>query len=140
MTEQNNSPAPLTAEVAQMVADLTTKAAMINMGEGIAWGSDSGVMDAAADMLTALATQLAERDAELARVTADLCETEALEMQHGEVIERLSARIAALTEALRTIHKRAISTRGDQAYREFPRFAEKVSRAALATTDKEPKT
>ena len=64
-----------------------------------------------ADLIATLATQLAERD----------------------------ARIAALTEALRTIHTRAISTRGDQAYREFPRFAEKASRAAL-TTDKEPKT
>ena len=48
----------------------------------------------------ALATQLAERDAELAQVKADLCETEAIEMQHGAVIERLSARVAALTEAL----------------------------------------
>ena len=58
---------PLSPEaVAQMVADLATKSAMINMGEKIAWGSDSGVMDAAADMLTTLAaenaTLLAERD------------------------------------------------------------------------------
>lgn len=58
---------PLSPEaVAQLVADLATKSAMINMGEKIAWGSDSGVMDAAADMLTTLAaenaTLLAERD------------------------------------------------------------------------------
>jgi hypothetical protein len=40
--------------------------------------------------------------------------------------------IKGLMEALNTIHARAITTRGDQAYREFPRFAEKVSRAAMA--------
>ena len=56
---------PLSPEaVAQMVADLTTKAAMINMGEKIAWGSDSGVMDAAADMLTTLAAENATLRAE----------------------------------------------------------------------------
>ena len=49
---------PLSPEaVAQMVADLTIKATMINMGEKIAWGSDSGVMDAAADMLRTLAAE-----------------------------------------------------------------------------------
>ncbi len=49
---------PISPEaVAQMVADLTTKAAMINMGEKIAWGSDSGVMDAAADMITTLSAE-----------------------------------------------------------------------------------
>ena len=53
-----NPTSPLSPEaVAQMVADLTTKAAMSNMGEKIAWGSDSGVMDAAADMLTTLAAE-----------------------------------------------------------------------------------
>lgn len=60
--------------VAQMVADLTTKSAMINMGEKIAWGSDSGAMDAAADMLTTLAaenaTLRADKSAALARVKA----------------------------------------------------------------------
>ena len=40
--------------------------------------------------------------------------------------------IKGLVAALNTIHARAITTRGDQAYREFPRFAEKVSRAAIA--------
>jgi len=40
--------------------------------------------------------------------------------------------IARLVEALEHIRSRAISTRGDQAYREFPRFAEKASRAAIA--------
>lgn len=40
--------------------------------------------------------------------------------------------IARLVEALEHIRSRAISTRGDQAYREFPRFAEKAARAPLA--------
>ena len=62
---------PLSPEaVAQMVADLTTKAAMINMGEKIAWGSDSGVMDAAADMLTTLAAENATLRAEFELLTA----------------------------------------------------------------------
>ena len=35
----------------ELADDLNIKASMINLGEKIAWGSDSGVMDAAATML-----------------------------------------------------------------------------------------
>ena len=38
-----------------LVNALRTKSAMINMGEKIAWGSETSLMDQAADMLTALA-------------------------------------------------------------------------------------
>lgn len=35
----------------ELADDLNIKASMINLGEKIAWGSDSGIMDAAATML-----------------------------------------------------------------------------------------
>jgi hypothetical protein len=40
--------------------------------------------------------------------------------------------IARLVEALTEVHKKAICLRGDQAYREFARYAEKKMRAAIA--------
>lgn len=40
--------------------------------------------------------------------------------------------IARLVEALTDVHKKAICLRGDQAYREFARYAEKKTRAAIA--------
>jgi len=42
------------------------------------------------------------------------------------------AMIARLVEALTDVHKKAIGLRGDQAYREFARYAEKKTRAAIA--------
>ena len=47
-------------DIAALVADLTTKSAMINMGEKIAWGSETALMDQAAAALIA-------QDAELKR-------------------------------------------------------------------------
>ena len=38
-------------EELELADDLNTKASMINLGEKIAWGSDSGIMDAAAEMI-----------------------------------------------------------------------------------------
>ena len=89
--------------VAQMVADLTTKAAMINMGEKIAWCSDSGVMDAAADMITTLsaenATLRAERDD--ARKVSDRWAGEAAVLRASEAAAL--ERITALTEYERKV-------------------------------------
>ena len=80
--------APLTAEVAQMVTRLRGQDAIPNRNE-------------VADMLTTLATQLAERDAELARVTLSrddwMGDAKAAWAKYKDAI----ARIAALTEALR---------------------------------------
>ena len=83
--------------------------------------------------MAGLTMQIAERDAELARVTADLCETEALEMQHGAVIERMSARIAALTEALTELRDemKGRNLTGSRAY---------AASGRALTTDKEPTT
>jgi hypothetical protein len=35
----------------ELANDLNIKASMINLGEKIAWGSDSGIMDVAAEMI-----------------------------------------------------------------------------------------
>ena len=51
---------PTEIDIAALVADLTTKSAMINMGEKIAWGSETALMDQAAAALIA-------QDAELKR-------------------------------------------------------------------------
>lgn len=48
-------------DIAALVADLTTKSAMINMGEKIAWGSETALMDQAVAALIA-------QDAELRRL------------------------------------------------------------------------
>jgi hypothetical protein len=52
-------------DIAALVADLTTKSAMINMGEKIAWGSETALMDQAVAALIA-------QDAELRRYRAAL--------------------------------------------------------------------
>jgi len=121
--------APLTAEVVAMVDRLRTRA----KHQRATW--DDGDMEfKAADMLTALAAQLAERDAELARVTVergvtdqydsiwccDLDETGSLHMcsegDPGAIefvprdeLDAANRRIAALTEAL-TIWRDAFAT------------------------------
>ena len=46
---------PTPEAIEALVNALRTKSAMINMGEKIAWGSETSLMDQAADMLTALA-------------------------------------------------------------------------------------
>jgi hypothetical protein len=46
--------------------------------------------------------------------------------------DQRDAVIARLVEALTEVHKKAIGLRGDQAYREFARYAEKKTRAAIA--------
>lgn len=62
--------------VAQMVADLTTKAAIINMGEKIAWGSDKLCAEAA-DMLTTIAAENATLRASEAAALERIAELEA---------------------------------------------------------------
>jgi len=57
---------PDNAEVAGLVDALTTKSAMINMGEKIAWGSETALMDKAADALTSQAHALVARRKERA--------------------------------------------------------------------------
>jgi sensor histidine kinase YesM len=42
----------------ELAKDLNIKASMINLGEKIAWGSDSGIMDEAANMLRQQADEL----------------------------------------------------------------------------------
>jgi prefoldin subunit 5 len=44
----------------ELAKDLNIKASMINLGEKIAWGSDSGIMDEAANMLRQQADRIAE--------------------------------------------------------------------------------
>lgn len=131
---------PLSPEaVAQMVADLTTKAAMINMGEKIAWGSDSGVMDAAADMITTLSAENATLRAE----------TRESAMQYLSDAGQAMDRIAALTEVLKetaAILSAAVvagKVRGGDSYRIGGVYLQTVSDAldaadAALTTDKEP--
>ena len=58
-------------DIAALVADLTTKSAMINMGEKIAWGSETTLMDQAVAALIA-------QDAELKRLRAERGEIEAV--------------------------------------------------------------
>lgn len=54
-------------DIAALVADLTTKSAMINMGEKIAWASETALMDQAAAALIA-------QDSELKRLREVLAE------------------------------------------------------------------
>lgn len=63
MTEQNNGPATLTAEVAQIVAR------MRDIGRYSLGGL---IADKAAEMIIALATQLSERDRRIAALTEAL--------------------------------------------------------------------
>lgn len=63
----NTSHTPTEIDIAALVADLTTKSAMINMGEKIAWGSETALMDQAAAALIA-------QDAELRRLREALAE------------------------------------------------------------------
>ncbi len=64
-------------DIAALVADLTTKSAMINMGEKIAWGSETALMDQAAAALIA-------QDAELKRYREALTEISSTEWQEDE--------------------------------------------------------
>ena len=57
-------------DIAALVADLTTKSAMINMGEKIAWGSETALMDQAAAALIAQDSELRRLQAEIARLRA----------------------------------------------------------------------
>lgn len=62
-------------DIAALVADLTTKSAMINMGEKIAWGSETALMDQAVAALIA-------QDAELKRLREALNGIDALDPEH----------------------------------------------------------
>ena len=64
MTDIDISPEAL----ARLRTDLRVKAAMINMGESIAWGSETALMDAAADCNDALSAALTQSRAETAAV------------------------------------------------------------------------
>ena len=70
-------------DIAALVADLTTKSAMINMGEKIAWGSETALMDQAAAALIA-------QDAELKRLRLTVSAQE----------DRIDALIVLLADAL----------------------------------------
>lgn len=62
-------------DIAALVADLTTKSAMINMGEKIAWGSETALMDQAAAALIA-------QDAELRQYREALNAIDAFDPEH----------------------------------------------------------
>ena len=62
----------------ELADDLNTKASMINLGEKIAWGSDSGIMDAAATMIRQQAAEI-EAGIELVKKFQD--EREALKAE-----------------------------------------------------------
>ena len=160
MTEQNNGPAPLTAKVAQMVADLKQEITV----ECVNSEMDRIVAGRIMKTLTALATQLADRDAELARVTAERDASQAgwddQKARHKECfsvsvqnlyraleaelqVTAREARIAALTEALRR------STEGWSNALELGLIPDRHRNTAFIlrdagfaaiTTDKEPKT
>ena len=124
--------APLTAEVTQIIGALKDRQASW-VGDG---SSPDKLCHDAADMLAALATQLAERDAELAQVkyrlvNAYLLKTELNDLANEERRNRLAAlsRIAALTEALQLANDTCGMSDNTRS----------VVTTAL-TTDKEPKT
>jgi hypothetical protein len=131
--------APLTAEVAQMASEMRNRTEFSRAGIR----PDSRCV-AAADMLTALATQLAERDAELARVTREAEIHRASAVDNYEKWDAAQARIATLTEALEETAQTLAwqifgSCRGFSENLLHPNEALALARAAL-TTDKEPKT
>jgi len=113
--------APLTAGVVAMVAQLREKAPIAG------WWT---VASNAADMLTALTAQLAERDAELARVANELAASRNEAAMNYVELTAAAARIAALTEAL-TFCELSDETPGG--------IIRCAARAAIAT-DKEPTT
>ena len=59
-------------DIAALVADLTTKSAMINMGEKIAWGSETTLMDQAVAALIAQDAELKRYRDLLAEARGDL--------------------------------------------------------------------
>jgi len=137
-----NNTAPLTAEVvAEMVARLRIR------GQHLRSTWDDGDMEfAAADMITTLTTQLAERDAEVARMTAlnvELCEnynSQLVKLAHQDVeLTAATRRIAALTEALQSLMdlNDNYAPFGGELYRDRVDRTWDKARAAL-TTDKEP--
>ena len=81
------STTPDDVEVAELVDALCVKSAMIKMGEKIAWGSDTALMDKAADALTRLSHALAALRAKLAEVERERDELQAaidsIETSHG---------------------------------------------------------
>ena len=130
MTEQNNGPAPLTAEVAQMVAWLRGSARRL---------TECTFADAA-DMLTALATQLAERDAELARVTAERDEFRNLFLA-GMAPIPVSSDIADIVAAVEEwVNMRGSEDTADQiavmAIQSYQRASKATSHARIATLTK----
>jgi len=143
-----NDTAPLTAEVVEMVERLRTRAKHLRA----TW--DDGDMEfTAADMLTALAAQLAERDAELARATAErdafakvideyapnpalMARIIVRNIERGCDLDTATRRIAALTEALTKI--------AAETFYGLPTGSAQIAQGVLKrdalTTDKEPTT
>jgi hypothetical protein len=123
--------APLTAEVAQMVTRLRGQDAIPNRNE-------------VADMITTLATQLAERDAECREAVMQSLASMGQAQEAHEAQVQAQARIAALTEAaaaMETICRDVEQWWIGGAMQHFigAPFCMFALRAAL-TTDKEPKT
>ena len=147
MTEQNNGPAPLTAEVAQIIGALKDRqASWVNDGS-----SPDKLCHDAADMLTALATQLSERDAELARMTLIrddwMGDAKAAWSKYKDATARIAALTEALTETAAILQAAVVvgKVRGGDSYRIGGVYLQTVSDAldaadAALTTDKEPTT
>ena len=94
--------APLTAEVAQIIGALYSRAADRGSCAKTAYTiRDMDSMIKAADMLTALATQLAERDAECREAVMQSLTSMGQAQEAHEAQVQAEARIAALTDALR---------------------------------------
>lgn len=64
------------ATIAAVVERLRTKASMIMLGEPIAWGSDSAVMDEAASLISALEAERDRLRAELEKAASALLAAE----------------------------------------------------------------
>jgi DNA repair ATPase RecN len=89
--------------VARTLEGLRIKAAMIALGEKIAWGSDTQAMNEAADMLEALAARVAEVEAQYAHVLGhanrqeDRAEAAEAKLAASEArVEKLRAALADL--------------------------------------------
>lgn len=81
-----------------LIARLRIKSAMMNMGEKIAWGSDTALMDEAADALAA-------QEAELANVTREWVATAADGNAWQDRARAAEARADAAEEKLRLIEE-----------------------------------
>ena len=73
---------PVSPDVLKLTVMLRTKSAMINLGEKIAWGSETALMDEAADTLARKDRELQAAQAEVERLKAALDEIDMRGLQY----------------------------------------------------------